>query len=148
MIKRTTDALEITRGTTNVFEDLGYHDAAERQAKLRLAHVLNQALKDGNVTHTAAARVLGLNRSNVSDLRHYKLAGFSADRLTALVSALDAEVQISPKPATLAADRPHHSVLGVVRVLGEPAVQSGSNRSGSSTVTPLNPWILALLRTA
>jgi hypothetical protein len=27
--------LEITRGTTNVFADLGYPDAAERQTKTR-----------------------------------------------------------------------------------------------------------------
>ena len=29
----------ITRGTTNVFADLGYPDAAERQTKTRLAPV-------------------------------------------------------------------------------------------------------------
>jgi hypothetical protein len=29
----------------NVFEDLGYPDAAERQAKLRLAYALNQVLE-------------------------------------------------------------------------------------------------------
>ena len=31
----------IVRGTKNVFADLGYPDAAERQAKLRLAYALN-----------------------------------------------------------------------------------------------------------
>src|SRR5260221_11453999 len=34
----------VTRGTGNVFADLGLPDAAERQAKLRLAHALNQVL--------------------------------------------------------------------------------------------------------
>ena len=32
----------VTRGTGNVFADLGFPDAAERQAKLRLAYGLNQ----------------------------------------------------------------------------------------------------------
>jgi hypothetical protein len=32
--------LEITRGTTNIFADLGYLDAAERQTKTRLASAL------------------------------------------------------------------------------------------------------------
>jgi hypothetical protein len=31
----------VTRGTGNVFADLGFPDAAERQAKLRLAYALN-----------------------------------------------------------------------------------------------------------
>ena len=36
---------EITRGTGNVFADLGYPDATERQTKLRLAYALNQVLE-------------------------------------------------------------------------------------------------------
>ena len=34
----------VTRGTGNVFADLGFADAAERQAKLRLAYALNEML--------------------------------------------------------------------------------------------------------
>ena len=47
MAKRSVDTLEkITRGSKNVFEDLGYPDAVERQAKLRLAYALNQVLQE------------------------------------------------------------------------------------------------------
>ena len=35
----------ITRGTTNVFVDLGYADAAERQTKTRLALAVNELLE-------------------------------------------------------------------------------------------------------
>ena len=35
------DDVKITRGTSNVFADLGYADADERQTKLRLAHAIN-----------------------------------------------------------------------------------------------------------
>lgn len=35
----------VTRGTGNVFADLGFPDAAERQAKVRLAYALNQVLE-------------------------------------------------------------------------------------------------------
>src|SRR5687767_9427992 len=44
----------ITRGTGNVFADLGFPDAAERGAKLRLAYALNQVL-DAR-THALAGR--------------------------------------------------------------------------------------------
>lgn len=57
------------RGGKNVFEDIGYWDAAERQAKLRLAYALNQVLEKRDLTQTAAAQVLGLRQSKVSALR-------------------------------------------------------------------------------
>ena len=55
MAKRRADSAEITRGSSNVFEDLGYPDAVERQAKLRLAYALNQVLEQQELTQTAAA---------------------------------------------------------------------------------------------
>lgn len=39
--KTTSGDKTIARGTGNVFADLGYADAEERQAKLRLAHAIN-----------------------------------------------------------------------------------------------------------
>ena len=36
-------AEEIVRGSGNVFADLGYPDAEERQTKLRLARALNRS---------------------------------------------------------------------------------------------------------
>lgn len=94
MARRTADGVEITRGTTNVFSDLGYPDAAERQAKLRLAYALNQVLEQRGLTQTAAASVLGLTQPKVSALRHYKLGGFSVERLMTLLTALDQDVEI------------------------------------------------------
>ena len=35
----------VTRGTGNVFADLGFPDAAERQARLRLAFAFDQELE-------------------------------------------------------------------------------------------------------
>ena len=97
----------ITRGTKNVFEDLGYPDAAERQAKLRLAYALNQVLDQREVTQTVAARLLALSQPKVSALRNYKLSGFSIERLMTLLNALDQDVEIviRNKPRSRAAGR-------------------------------------------
>jgi predicted XRE-type DNA-binding protein len=84
----------IVRGTKNVFADLGYPDAAERQAKLRLAYALNQVLAERKLTQGEAARVLGVTQPKVSALRHYKLAGFSVERLMTLLTALDQDLEI------------------------------------------------------
>jgi predicted XRE-type DNA-binding protein len=94
MAKRSADALEITRGSKNVFEDLGYPDAVERQAKLRLAYALNQVLQERDLTQTEAAKLLGVSQPKVSALRHYKLAGFSVERLMTLLTVLDQDVEI------------------------------------------------------
>ncbi len=84
----------IIRGTGNVFADLGYPDATERQAKLRLAYALNQVLEQRKLTQADAAKVLRVTQPKVSALRHYKLAGFSVERLMTLLTALDQDVDI------------------------------------------------------
>jgi predicted XRE-type DNA-binding protein len=93
MAKRSAES-SITRGTKNVFADLGYPDAAERQAKLRLAYALNQVLDQRDVTQAAAGRLLGLSQPKVSALRNYKLGGFSVERLMTLLTAVDQDVEI------------------------------------------------------
>ena len=70
-----------------MFADLGFPDAAGRQAKLRLAYALNQVLEARNVPQAEAAKVLGVTQTNVSALRHYKLAGFSVEHLMNLLTA-------------------------------------------------------------
>src|SRR5215217_6641537 len=95
MASRNAERREtITRGTGIVFADLGFPDAAERQAKLRLAYALNQVLDGRKVSQGDAAKVLGLTQPKVSALRHYKLAGFSVERLMNLLTALDQDVEI------------------------------------------------------
>jgi predicted XRE-type DNA-binding protein len=92
----------ITRGSKNVFADLGYSDAVERQAKLRLAYALNQVLEGRKLTQAKAAKVLGVTQPKISALRHYKLAGFSVERLMNLLTAVDRDVEIvvKRKPAS------------------------------------------------
>jgi predicted XRE-type DNA-binding protein len=95
MASRNTERREaISRGTRNVFADLGFPDSAERQAKLRLAYALNQVLEARKVSQADAANVLGVTQPKVSALRHYKLAGFSVERLMNLLTALDQDVEI------------------------------------------------------
>jgi predicted XRE-type DNA-binding protein len=84
----------VTRGSGNMFADLGLPDAAERQAKLRLACALNQVLEDRKLSQADAARVLGVTQPKVSAVRHYKLAGFSVERLMNLLTAVERDVEI------------------------------------------------------
>ena len=95
MASRNAERREpITRGTGNVFADLGFPDADERQAKSRLAYALNQVLEERQLSQAVAAKALGVTQPKVSALRNYKLAGFSVERLMNLLTALDQDVEI------------------------------------------------------
>ena len=90
----------IVRGSRNVFADLGYPDAEERQTKLRLAYAINNIIDERRLTQSAAAERLSINQPKVSALRNYKLDGFSVERLMTFVTALgrDVEIVIRRKP--------------------------------------------------
>ena len=47
----------VTRGTGNVFADLGFPDAAERQAKLRLAYTLGNARTGSGARRTRYSHI-------------------------------------------------------------------------------------------
>lgn len=97
----------ITRGTGNVFADLGYPDAEERQTKLKLAHAINSVIARRWLTQAAAAARLGVNQPKVSALANYKLDGFSVERLMTFLTALDQDVEIviKKKPRSRAVGR-------------------------------------------
>ncbi|PZA09205.1 XRE family transcriptional regulator [Rhodopseudomonas palustris] len=107
MITNKDTAAEITRGSGNVFADLGMPDAEERQTKLRLAHALNALIDRARLSQAAAAVRLGINQPKVSALRNYKLEGFSVERLMTLLTALDQDIEIviRKKPRSRAAAR-------------------------------------------
>ena len=97
----------IIRGSGNVFADLGFADAEERQTKLRLAHAINGEIARRRLTQAAAAAKLAVNQPKVSALARYKLDGFSVERLMTFLTALDQDVDIviRKKPRSRAAAR-------------------------------------------
>src|SRR5215216_5331289 len=132
MASRNTEQKEaVTRGTGNVFADLGFPDAAERQAKLRLAYALNQVLEDRHLSQADAAKVLGVTQPKVSALRHYKLAGFSVERLMNLLTALgqDVEIVIRRKPRSRRAARISVVAEHPLQVAAKPKATSRQRRS-------------------
>lgn len=106
--RRTEPAGEtIERGSANLFADLGYADAGERQTKLRLAMAINAVIGEAALTQAAAAERLGVNQPKVSALANYRLSGFSVERLMAFLTALgqDVEIVVRPKARRRAAGR-------------------------------------------
>ena len=88
----------ITRGTTNVFADLGYADADERQTKTRLALEINGIIKSRKLKQVEAGELLGVPQPKVSALANYRLDGFSVERLMGYLTALNQDVEIIIRP--------------------------------------------------
>lgn len=90
----------ITRGTTNVFADLGFPDAAERQTKTRLALAVNELLKARRLKQREVAALLHIPQPKVSALKNYRLDNFSVERLMEFLTVLDQDVEILIRPRT------------------------------------------------
>ena len=101
----------ITRGTGNVFADLGYPDAAERQTKTRLALAVNELLKARKLKQREIGALLGVPQPKVSALTNYRLDQFSVERLMEFLTALDQDVEIRIRPRKNAREAGHISVL-------------------------------------
>ncbi len=89
---------DITFGTGNVFEDLGFQDAAERQTKTRLALAVNELLKVRKLKQREIAELLSISQPKVSALRNYRLDQFSVERLMEFLTALNHDVEIMIRP--------------------------------------------------
>jgi predicted XRE-type DNA-binding protein len=105
--------LDITHGTTNVFADLGYPDAAERQTKTRLALTVNELLKSRKLKQREIAALLNIPQPKVSALINYRLDNFSVERLMEFLTALDQDVEIMIRPRANPKEAGRISVLAV-----------------------------------
>jgi predicted XRE-type DNA-binding protein len=88
----------IIEGSGNVFADLGFSDAPDRQTKTRLAMAVNGLLKARRIKQTDAARILGVPQPKISALANYRLDHFSVEKLMSFLNALDCDVEIVIRP--------------------------------------------------
>ena len=79
----------IKEGSTNVYADLGYADAAEMQRKSQLAGEIARAIKARRLTQDGAAVLLGIDQSKISRITRGQFRGVNV-RLKA--AKLDYEV--------------------------------------------------------
>src|SRR5487761_1799146 len=95
MVKATRE--RVIRSSGNVFADLGLPDAAELDTKARLGATICHIVRRRRLSQADVAGLLGINQPKVSALLHFKLEGFSVERLTRFLVALDQDVEIVVK---------------------------------------------------
>jgi predicted XRE-type DNA-binding protein len=89
----------VTKSSGNVFEDLGF-DAAESEnliLRAQLMRELDTLIHDQRLTQSAAAELLGIQQSRVSDLVRGKIDRFSIDMLVKLLAKAGRHVEITVK---------------------------------------------------
>jgi predicted XRE-type DNA-binding protein len=80
--------------------------------RAQLCHELNELLDQRKITQTAAAELMGVHQTAVSNLRGYHVDKFSVERLLRLIVSLGPDVVIEIHP------RAEKEGAGRVRVVG------------------------------
>jgi predicted XRE-type DNA-binding protein len=88
---------QVIPSSGNIFADLNLPDAAELDTKARLGATICHIVKRRRLSQASAAALLGVSQPKVSALLHFKLEGFSVERLIRFLVALDQDVEILVK---------------------------------------------------
>lgn len=93
-MKKTT--ARITRGSRNVFLDLGFppHEAAVMLLRCQLAEALRQWMARENLTQAQAAKCLGVVQPRISEIARNKVDKLSLDYLVGLCTKAGVSVAV------------------------------------------------------
>ena len=88
--------MKITRGSGNVFRDLGFSPEEAENLLLRadLMIALTDLIKKRRWTQAVAAKAMGVTQPRISDLKRGKLTRFSLDMLVQMLNRAGAHVTI------------------------------------------------------
>ena len=89
------EALEITRGSGNVFRDMGDQNADIEQLKAILAAEIIKTLDGEHLTVRAAHDRTGIAAADFSRIRNANIDRFTVDRLMSILNRLGSRVEIS-----------------------------------------------------
>ena len=89
-----TEKMKITRGSGNVFADLGRPDAEAHLLKAELVTRIDKIVRQRGFKQVEAAKLLGLSQPDVSRLLRGSFREYSIERLLRLLTALGRDVEI------------------------------------------------------
>ena len=111
-MKKAKTAPRVTRGSGNIFADLGLPDAAEHLAKAELVSEIKLVIDSEGWSQAEAARIMGMAQPDVSRLLHGHFANYSLDRLLRFLHAAGCDVNITVL-------RPGKRTVDTIPVFGE-----------------------------
>jgi len=99
--------------TGNVFEDMGFADAEEKLAKVKLAAIINKILEERKLTHKETSEILSLSQPKIAALHNGNLGEFSIEQLFIFLEALDHHIEITVTHKSKAETEPRINVAYV-----------------------------------
>jgi predicted XRE-type DNA-binding protein len=78
----------------NIFQDLGFANAEEKLAKVKLASVIADILEQQQITPQQAAQILGLELEHINNLTNGILKEFTIENLLSYLIKLGQNVEI------------------------------------------------------
>jgi len=102
-----TPKIEITKGSENIFADLGLPDADMHLVKAGMVAELYRFANARKLTQTQAGKLMGISQPEVSRLFKGNFREYSIERLIGFLTAFDHDVEIVV--------RPHKAVVGKAR---------------------------------
>ena len=91
--------VDIEKGSTNVYADLGRADADAMLVKAQLARKIADLIKRRRLTQMEAAELFGMPQPKVSAMLNGRFRGISEEKMMRCLLALGQNVQIVVKPA-------------------------------------------------
>jgi len=101
----------ITKGSGNVYADLGLADAGEMLVKAQLAAKISEIIKLRKLTQTEASALLGMPQPKLSNMLRGRFRGISETKMLECLTLLGRDVQIVVKPTSRSGKTGHMSVL-------------------------------------
>ncbi len=102
---------KITKGSGNVYADLGLADADEMLVKAQLAAKISEIIKLRKLTQTQASALLGMPQPKLSNMLRGRFRGISETKMLECLTLLGRDVQIVVKPGSRSRKTGHMSVL-------------------------------------
>ncbi len=99
---KSTNRLTITKGSNDVFTDLGFPPAESHNLRLRcrMMTALRKFIENEGLTQADAARRLKVTQPRISDLTRGKISRFSLDALVNMLADAGLEVDFRIKLPT------------------------------------------------
>lgn len=91
------ERIEVTRGSGNVYRDLGHANADVKQFKALLAAEILKSLDRKQVSVRQAQALTGIAAADFSRIRNADLGRFTLDRLMSIINRLGSSVEVKVK---------------------------------------------------
>lgn len=103
---KSTKGTTITKGSGDVFTDLGFSPTESRNLQIRseMMTALRKFIEKEGLTQADAAKRLKVSQPRISDLTRGKISRFSLDTLVNMLTdaGLDVDLRIKPSPRRVA----------------------------------------------